>query len=98
MDDIKATAAKEHEDAAHHLEIAAGMHRDAAKQCSNGNFEKARTLATSASEVDTLANQHAMKALDLYRSHDEQVGTHKAEIAMEEQAREAKREAKAAEA
>ena len=98
MDNIKTDAAKAHEDAAHHLEIAAGMHRDAAKQCSNGNFEKARSLATSAAEADTAANQHAMKALDLYRSHDEQVGTHKAEVAMEEQAREAKREAKAAEA
>ena len=56
MDDIKATSAKEHEDAAHHLEIAAQMHRDAAKQSSNGNFEKARSLATSAAEADEAAD------------------------------------------
>ena len=97
MDDIKTTSAKEHEDAAHHLDIAAQMHRDAAKQSSNGNFEKARSLATSAAEADTVANRHAMAALDLYRSHDEQVGTQKGELAAEEAAREAKREAKAAE-
>lgn len=95
MDNIKTVAAQAHEDAAHHLEIAAQMHRDAAKQCSNGNFEKARSLATSAAEADTAANGHAMAALDHYRSHDEQVGTHKGELAAEEAARDAKREAKA---
>lgn len=94
MDTIKMQAAHEHEQAAHHLDIAAAMHRDAAKQTTNGNFEKARSLATSAAEADTAANTHAMAALDLYRSHDEDVGTHKAELAMEEEARAAKREAK----
>lgn len=95
MDDIKTVAAQAHENAAHYLEIAARMHRDAAKQCSNGNFEKARSLATSAAEADTTANGHAMAALDQYRSHDEQVGTQKAELAAEEAARDAKRGAKA---
>ena len=63
MDDIKANAAERHEQAAHHLEIAAKMHRDAAKQCLSGNYAKAQSLATSAAEADTLANQHAMEAV-----------------------------------
>ena len=32
MDDMKANAAGHHDEAAHHLEIAATMHRNAAKQ------------------------------------------------------------------
>ncbi len=96
MDNIKADAAERHESAAHQLEIAAKMHRDAAKQCLSGNFEKAVSLATSAAEADTAANQFAMQALDLYRHHDEEVAGHKAELAAEEAARVAKQEAKAA--
>ena len=97
MDDIKAAAAEHHNDAAHQLEIAAKMHRDAAKQCLSGNFEKAVSLATSAAEADTAANRVAMQALDLYRHHDEEVAGHKAEVAAEEAARAAKHEAKEAE-
>lgn len=96
MDNIKADAAEHHEAAAHQLEIAAKMHRDAAKQCLSGNFEKAVGLATSAAEADTAANQSAMQALNLYRHHDEEVAGHKAELAAEEAARAAKQEAKAA--
>ena len=96
MDDIKAQAAEHHEHAAHHLENAAKMHRDAAKQCHSGNFAKAMSLATSASETDTVANRHAMEAVDLYRHHAEEVAEHKAEAAAEEAARVAKHEAKAA--
>jgi hypothetical protein len=97
MDNIKADAAERHEQAAHHLEIAAKMHRDAAKQCLSGNYAKAQSLATSAAEADTVANQHAMEAVDLYRHHDDEVAGHKAEIAAEEAARTAKHEAKSAE-
>ena len=64
MDDIKKQAAAHHNDAARHLEIAAGMHRDAAKQCESGNFEKAQHLATEAAETDTAANHHAMQAIE----------------------------------
>ena len=96
MDDIKTTAAEHHEAAAHQLEVAAQMHRDAAKQCASGNFEKAQSLATSAAEADTVANRHAMQALDLYRHHSEEVAEHKAEVAAEEAARAAKHDAKAA--
>lgn len=95
MDDIKTTAAAHHNDAARHLEIAAGMHRDAAKQCESGNYEKAQLLATEAAETDTAANRHAMEALDLYRSHAEEVAARKAEAAAEEDARAAKKAAKA---
>jgi hypothetical protein len=97
MDNIKADAAERHEQAAHHLEIAAKMHRDAAKQCLSGNYAKAQSLATSAAESDTVASQHAMEAVDLYRHHDDEVAGHKAEIAAEEAARTAKHEAKSAE-
>jgi hypothetical protein len=96
MDNIKASAAEKHEQAAHHLETAAKMHRDAAKQCLSGNYAKAQSLATSAAEADTVANQHAMEAVDLYRHHDDEVAGHKAEVAAEEAARTAKHEAKAA--
>lgn len=97
MDDIKAAAAEHHDEAAHQLEIAARMQRDAAKQCLSGNFEKAQSLATSAAEADTLANRHAMQAIDLYRHHAEEVSERKAEAEAEEAARAAKHEAKAAE-
>ena len=97
MDNIKAEAAEHHEAAAQQLEIAARMHRDAAKQCLSGNFEKAVSLATSAAEADTVANRLAMQALDLYRHHDEEVAGQKAEAVAEEAARAAKREAKEAE-
>ena len=39
MDDIKTTAAKHHEDAAHGFEAAAKMHHEAARHCASGNFE-----------------------------------------------------------
>ena len=97
MDDIKATATSHHDDAAHHFEIAAQMHRDAAKQCASGNFVKAQSLATSASEAEGIANRHAMQAVDQYRHHAEEVAQHKAELAAEEAARAAKHDAKAAE-
>ncbi len=97
MDDIKAAAAEHHDEAARQLELAAKMHRDAAKQCGSGNFEKAQSLATSAAEAETLANRHAMQGLDLYRHHAEEVAEHKAELAAEDAARVAKHEAKAAE-
>ena len=97
MDDIKAGAAKHHEDAAHQLEIAAKMHHDAAKQCQSGNFAKAQSLATSAAEADTVANRHALEAVDLYRHHAEEVAGRDAELAGEAAARAAKHEAKAAE-
>ena len=96
MDDIKSQAAEHHEQAAHHLETAAKLHRDAAKQCHSGNFAKAQSLATSASEMDTVASRHALEAVDLYRHHTEEVSAHKAEVAAEEAARAAKHEAKAA--
>lgn len=98
MDDIKAKAAEHHEKAAHHLETAAKMHHDAAKQCGSGNFAKAQSLATSAAEADTLANQESMHAVDLYRHHAEEVAGQKAELAAEDAARTAKHEAKAKEA
>ncbi len=97
MDNIKSDAANHHEQAAHQFDIAAKMHRDAAKQCLSGNYEKAQSLATSAAEADTTANRHAMDAVDLYRHHAEEVAGHKAELASEEAARAAKHEAKAAE-
>lgn len=97
MDDIKTNAAGKHEDAAHHLETAAKMHRDAAKQCLSGNYQKAQSLAVSAAEADGIANRMALEAVDLYRHHAEEVAELKAEIASEEAARDAKREAKSAE-
>ena len=96
MDNVKADAADHHEKAAHHLEIAAKMHHDAAKQCLSGNYEKAQSLATSAAEADTVANRHAIEAVDLYRHHSDEVAAHKAELATEEAARLAKRKEKAA--
>ena len=96
MDNIKADAAERHEQAAHHLELAAKMHRDAAKQCLSGNYEKAQSLAVSASEADTVANRHALEAVDLYRHHADEVAGRKAEAAAEEAARAAKHEARAA--
>ena len=96
MDNIKTSAADHHEQAAHHLEIAAKMHRDAAHQCVSGNFEKAQSLATSAAEIDTIANRHALQAVDLYRHHADEVASHKAEAASEEAARVAKHDSKAA--
>ena len=96
MDDIKASAADHHEQAAHHLETAAQMHRDAAHQCASGNFEKAQSLATSAGEIDTIANRHAVQAVDLYRHHAEEVAGRKAAEASEEATRAAKHEAKLA--
>lgn len=97
MDDIKPVAAEHHEQAAHHLELAAAKHRDAAKQCLSGNFQKAHDLAISASEFETAANRHAIEAVDQYRHHAEEVAGHKAELAAEEAARVAKHEAKDAE-
>ena len=96
MDNIKADAADHHEKAAHHLEIAAKMHHDAAKQCLSGNYEKAQSLATSAAEADTVANRHAIDAVDLYRRHAEEVADRNAEFASEEAARLAKHKANAA--
>lgn len=96
MDDIKAIAAKHHDDAAHGFEVAAGMHREAAKHCVSGNFEKAEGLATSAAEAEGVANRHAMQAVDQYRHHAEEVAARKAEAAGEDAARAAKHEAKAA--
>ena len=96
MDDIKADAAKHHEEAAHLLETAAKMHHDAAKQCLSGNFAKAQSLGVSAAETDTVANRHATQAADLYRHHAEEVADHKAELAGEEAARAAKHDAKEA--
>ncbi len=96
MDDIKASAADHHAQAAHHLELAARMHRDAAHQCASGNFEKAQSLATSAGEIDTVANRHAVQAVDLYRHHAEELASRKAEQASEEAARVAKHDAKVA--
>lgn len=96
MDDIKAAAAKHHEDAAHHFEVAAKMHHDAAKHCASGNYEKAESLATSAAEAEGVANRHAMQAVDSYRHHTQEVAERKAEAEAEEAARVAKHEAKAA--
>ena len=96
MDNSKADAADHHEKAAHHLEIAAKMHHDAAKQCLSGNYEKAQSLATSAAEADTVANRHAIEAVDLYRYHSDEVAARKAELATEEAARLAKHKEKAA--
>ena len=96
MDNIKADAADHHEKSGHHLEIAAKMHHDAAKQCLSGNYEKAQSLATSAAEADTVANRHAIDAVDLYRRHAEEVADRNAEVASEEAARLAKHKAKAA--
>lgn len=96
MTDIKADAAKLHEETAHQLEIAAKMHHDAAKQTASGNFQKAQELATFAAEADTLANRNATEAVDLYRHQAEEVAARKAEAASEEAARQRKHEAKAA--
>ena len=96
MDDIKAAAAKHHEDAAHHFEVAAKMHHDAAKHCASGNYEKAESLATSAAEAEGVANRHAMQAVNGYRHHAEEVASRQAEAAAEEAARVAKHDAKAA--
>jgi hypothetical protein len=95
MDDMKVTAAAHHNEAALHLENAARMHREAARQCEFGNFEKAHHLATEAAETDTSANKAAMQAVDLYRHHAEEVAARKAEAAAEEAARAAKKVAKA---
>lgn len=95
MDDIKTSAARHHEDAAYQYELAAKMHREAAKHCSSGNFEKAEHLATTAAEAYTAGNRHAVEAVDLYRHHAEEVAARKAEAAAEESAREAKHAAKA---
>lgn len=97
MDDIKADAARHHEDAASQFEAAARLHRDAAKQCLSGNYEKAQALATSAAEADTVANRSAMQALDFYRHHGEEVASAKAEADAEDTARAEKCAAKAAE-
>ncbi len=96
MDDIKKSASAHHENAAHHLEIAAKMHRDAAKQCMSGNYQKAQSLAVSAAEADSIANRVAMEAVNLYRHHEDEVVEHKAELASEQATRDAKQEAKAA--
>jgi hypothetical protein len=96
MDDTKAVAAKHHEDAAYQYEMAANMHREAAKHCASGNFEKAEHLATSAAEAYTVGNRHAIEALDLYRHHTEEVAARKAEADAEEAARVTKRAAKVA--
>ncbi len=96
MDDIKTSAAKHHEDAAHQFDVAAKMHHEAAKHVGSGNFEKAERLATSAAEAEALANRHAVEALDLHRQHTQQIADRKAEAAGEEAARAAKHEAKAA--
>ncbi len=98
MDDIKEASAGHHADAARNLETAAKLHHDAAKQCQSGNYEKAQTLALSASEAETAANRHAMQALDLYRHHAEEVAARKAETDAEEAARAAKHKAKDAKA
>ena len=96
MDDIKAIAAKHHEDAAHGFEVAAKMHHEAAKHCASGNFEKAEGLATSAAEAEGVANRHSIEAVDQYRHHAEEVATRKAEAAGEAAARVAKHDAKEA--
>jgi hypothetical protein len=94
MDDIKASAAKHHEDAASQCEAAAKMHLEAAKHSGSGNFEKAERFATSAIEAATAANRHTTEALDLYRHHAEEVADRNAEEAAEKSARVAKHEAK----
>ena len=96
MDDPKTISAGHHDEAARNFEVAAKLHRDAAKQCSNGNYEKGQTLATSAAEAETLANRHAVDALDFYSTRTEEVAGQKAELAAEEAARAAKHEAKEA--
>ena len=96
MEDIKSAAAERHEQAASLLDAAAQHHRNAGKQCLSGNFPKAHALAVSAAETITAANDHALKAVDHYRHHAEEVADHKAELASEEAARVAKHEAKAA--
>jgi hypothetical protein len=96
MDDIKATAAKHHEDAAYQYEKAAKLLHDAAKQCTSGNFEKAESLATLAAEADTVANRSVVQAFELYRHHAQEVADRKTEAAGEDAARAAKHEAKAA--
>lgn len=94
MDDIKAAAAKLHEEAAQQYEHIAKMHHEAAKHCASGNFEKAEHLATTAAEADTTANRHTIEALDLYRRHAQVLADRRAEAAAEEAARAAKHAAK----
>jgi len=94
MDDIKASAAKCHEDAGHQFDVAAKMHHEAAKHVASGNFEKAEHLATTAAEAEAVANRHAVAALDLHRQHTQQMADRKAEAAGEAAARAAKHEAK----
>lgn len=96
MDDIKANAAKHHEDAAHQYEMIAKMHHEAAKHCASGNFEKAEHLAVTAAEADPVANRHGLEVLELYRQHKQMVAERKAAAEAEEAARAAKHEAKAA--
>ena len=96
MDDMKATTAKHHEDAAHQFDLAAKMHHDAAKHCASGNFEKAESLAASAAEAEGLANRYAVQAGDAYRHHAQDVADRQAEADKDESARAAKHEAKAA--
>ncbi len=96
MDDIKASAAKHHEDAAHHYEAIAKMHHEAAKQCASGNFEKAERIAVAAAEADTAANRQTIEALDIYRRHAEMIAERKAAAVAEEAARAAKHQAKVA--
>lgn len=95
MDDIKASAAKHHEDAAHQFDVAAKMHHEAAKQVGSGNFEKAERLATSADEAEAVADRHAMEALDLHRQHTQHLADQKVKAADEDAARAAKHESKA---
>ena len=40
MDDIKPSAAKHHEDAAHQHELAAKMHHEATRHCISGNAHR----------------------------------------------------------
>jgi hypothetical protein len=94
MNETQQATAKQHEEAAHQFEIAAKLHHDAARNAGSGNYEKAEQLAQSAGEAETVANRHAMQALDLYRQHAEEVTARDAERAAEEAARVAKREAK----
>ena len=99
MDDMKTTVAAHRNDAALHLENAARLHRDAARQCEFGNFEKAHQLATEAAETDTAVNTGAttaaMQARDLYLLPAEQEAARKAEAAAGNAARAPKKAAKA---
>ena len=64
MDNIKPIASEHHEQAAHHLELAAAKHRDAAKQCLSGNFQKAHDLAISAAEAWSVVVNARLSARD----------------------------------